>query len=164
VKVDITTEVEKNGGNPTNDYFLTAYDKDRVAQIKSYNRQNPGNPQQLKPIAYMSFKARMNHAIATFFLLSLIIATPNSWKRKVIGSIIAIYILYILVSMKITFLMNMNGANADKSSSDGLWYAASGVIGNNELYLELYYILIISIWLLVSISKESINKLTGLTS
>jgi len=159
VRVDISTDVESSGANPNNDYFLTAYDKAKTQKIRNFNRQNPRNPQQLKPIAYMAFKARMSHALATFFLLALIFATPNTWIRRVIGAVIAVYILYILVAMKLTFLMSM--ADGSKTSSDGIWYFFSGIIGNNESYLELYYILIISIWVLVAISKTSIERLTS---
>ena len=158
VRVDISTDVASSGANPDNDYFLTAYDKKETQAIRNHNRQNPRDPKQLKPIAYMSFKARMSHSLATFFLLALIFATPNSLIRKFIGGIIAVYILYILVAMKLTFLMSM--ADGSKSSDDGIWYFFSGIIGNNESYLELYYILIITIWVLVAISKESIQELT----
>lgn len=159
IKADISTDVESIGADPKNDYVLTAYLKKEVKSIKYHNITNPSAPKQLKPTAYMAFKARMSHAIATFFLLSLILATPNSWKRKLIGSIVAIYILYILVAMKLTFLLSM--ADGSKTSNDGLWYLLSGVVGNNESFQELYYLLIVTIWILVSVSKESIDKLIG---
>ena len=159
IKADISTDVESIGADPKNDYILTAYLKSEAKAIKQQNIRRPNNPQQLKPVAYMAFKARMSHAIATFFLLSLILATPNSWKRKLIGCIVAIYILYILVSMKLTFLMSM--ADGSKTADDGFWYLCSSVVGNNESFQELYYILIVTIWIMVSVSKKSIGKLIG---
>lgn len=162
VKADISTDVASIGADPENDFILTAYSKDDVASVKQHNRINPRNPRQLKPIAYMAFRARMSHTIATFFLLALIIATPNTWKRKVIGSIIALYLLYILVAMKLTFLLSMAGGS--KTSEDGLWYFLSGIVGNNETHQELFYILLLAIWILVSISSTSISKIVGNTS
>ncbi|MEE9373608.1 MAG: hypothetical protein V3V00_11205 [Saprospiraceae bacterium] len=159
IKADISTDVASIGADPNNDYILIAYKKTEVKSVNLNNKRNPQSPKQLKPIAYMSFKARMSHSIATFFLLSLIFATPNSWQRKLIGSIVAIYILYILVAMKLTFLMSM--ADGSKTSDDGLWYFFSNFIGNNESYQELYYILLLTIWLLVSISKQTVSKIIG---
>ena len=160
IKADISTDLASIGADPKNDYVLTAYSKEEVASISQHNRVNPLNPKQQQPTAYMAFKARMSHSIATFFLLALIWATPNNWKRKVIGSFIALYILYILVAMKLTFLMSM--ADGSKTPEDGIWYFLSNIIGNNQSYQELYYILLLSIWILVSLSTESINKLVGL--
>ncbi len=162
VKAEITTDVESMGADPNNDYVLTAYDKKDVKAIQQYNRINPRTPKQFKPIAYIAFKARMSHSIATFFLLALIFATPNDWKRKVLGGIAAVYILYILIAMKLTFLMSM--ADGHKTSDDGVWFVLSGILGNNESCQELYYILLLTIWILVSISKTSISKIVGVDS
>lgn len=161
IKADISTDVSSIGADSKNDFVLTAYSKEDLRAIRQHNRVNPGNLRQQQPVAYMAFKARMSHTIATFFLLSLIWATPNNWKRKLIGSLVAIYILYILVAMKLTFLMSM--ADGSKTSDDGLWYFLSGIIGNNESYQELYYILLLSIWMLVSISQTSIDQLIGVS-
>jgi len=159
IRADISTDVVGMGASASNDYVLSAFDKIEYRQTKLHNSSNPTSQKQFQPIAFMAFKSRMSHAIATFFLLSLVLATPNKWKRKLIGAFIAIYILYILVAMKLTFLLQM--ADGSKTGDDGTWYFFSSIIGNNESYQELYYILLLGIWMLVSISKDSISKLTS---
>lgn len=162
LRADIGTDLTTIGADPSNDYILTAYNKQAYRTVRVHNAQNPMEPKQYEPVAYMAFKARMSHAIATFFLLGLILATPNKWKKKLIGSIVAIYILYILVAMKLTFLLEM--ADGSKTAKDGTWYFLSSIVGNNDSYQELYYILILTIWILVSLSKDSIQALTFVKS
>jgi hypothetical protein len=156
-RAEIGTDVMAKGADPSNDFVLTAYDKKEYRATRLNNARNPMNPQEFKPKAYMAFKSRMSNAIATYFLLALILATPNKWYRKIISSVLGLYLLYILVAMKLTFLLEM--ADDSKTSQDGWWYFLSGIIGNNESYQELFYILIITIWIFVSISKESIDSL-----
>ena len=159
LKADISTDVEAIGADVSNDFVLTAYDKKAYKSVRTHNARNPSGKKQFKPVAYMAFKARMSHSVAAFFLLSLILASPNSWKRKLIGCIIGLYLLYILVAMKLTFLLEM--ADESRTVDDGLWYILSNTIGNNEAYQELYYILILTIWMIVALSKESISTLTS---
>ena len=158
LKINMNTDVKEMGANEINDYVLTAYDKSEAKAIRLHNAQYPNQPRELKAKSYMAFQARMSHLVATFFLLSLIVATPNTLKRKIIGSLIGLYLLYILVAMKLTFLLEMSDGR--KTMGDGIWYSLSGIIGNNESYQELFFILVIAIWILVSLSKKSIDTLT----
>ena len=157
--VDIDTDVTSKGADPSNDYLLTACDKREYKSVIVHNARNPMNPKGFQPVSLMSFKARMSHSIATFFLLSLVFATPNKWLRKMIGAILGLYLLYIIVAMKLTFLLEM--ADGSKTKSDGTWYLFSNIVGNNKTYQELSFIFTLAIWILVSISKESMQAMTS---
>lgn len=159
IRAIIDTDVEAKGANTASDYVLTAFNKRKYKAVQIHNTLHPMERKEFSSMAMMAFNARMSHVIGSFFLISLIVATPNSWRRKLIGILLVLYLYYIIVSMKLTFILEME--DGSRTQSDGLWYSLSGILGNNQTYQELMYILILFMWILVSISKTSINALTA---
>ena len=100
IKAIIDTDVEAKGANPSSDYILSAYDKRQYKAVQIHNTLHPMEQKEFSTLAMMAFNARMSHVIGSFFLISLIVATPNKWSRKLIGILLGLYLYYTNLDIK----------------------------------------------------------------
>lgn len=155
--VDFSTDVESEGIQNM-DVVLKIYD---TATYKSFKSKNRGNTTGLKPRQLMAFPANQSYRLPTIFLLALLFATPMSWKRKLVSTIVAMFLLYVLLAMKVTYLMDFE--DGKNTSGGSLWHFLSGIVGTNKSYDELFYLFVLNIWAIVSFSKEGVKNLFSAT-
>lgn len=126
------------------DYSIWIYDKKRWkrAPVKS----------SVKPISKLNSPLDNSSIGPILLLLALIIATPVSWKRKILYSFIGIFLVYILIALKYSYMMY---ENLDNYEAHGLWGMLSTTFGNAFRSHEFLLMNVVFIWVLICIrSKE----------
>jgi len=91
-------------------------------------------------------------------LLALIIATPNNWKRKLIGFLIGLVVLYWLTSIRYTYLVYEN-APLLREPSPSLWVSMARSVGPLFRTSEFMMIMMLPVWALVALDLDKIKKL-----
>ena len=107
----------------------------------------------LQPMFIMNQNARTT-ALGPFILLfSLIVASPITWRRKLIALIVGGIILYIILSMKYTTMFYEN-AESLRPAGFSLWVSISRLFSGAFRTQEFLSIIIIPIWAIVSLRKQ----------
>ena len=142
----IRTDFSKyKGTNSDFDYSVHIYSKEqyRSSRVKS----------QVKPFVVTNQNARITAFGPFIMLLSLIVASPISWKRKLLSFAIGGFFVLLLLSMKYTALFD---ANLDPTSmailkKPGSWWIGISKFFNDAFRTnEFMSLMILPIWALSS--------------
>ncbi len=122
--------------------------------IKIFNREALSKNRRAKPMNILNASLD-NIAIGPFILLlSLIIATPTHWKRKLLSFIIGLILIYILTALKYSKLF---AENIESLAPRGLWGGLTNLYGNSLKSHEFILINVLLFWALLSIRKKELN-------
>ena len=110
-----------------------------------------------------SFNAQRTVLMPLLFLLALIIAYPAPWKRKLIGTALALLLFFLY------YWLFMAGALKLKMHQDNLFFSEyqlsdfSAGFFNNWLYsaVETGFMVVFFIWVVTTIRIEDFKNLTG---
>ena len=116
------------------------------------------NKRVLDPTVTMNQDIRSVSTGPFTLLLSLIIATPNTWKRKIIGFVIGLVILYGLQTVRYTFLIYEN-APPLREANISMWVSMARNLGPLFRTAEFMMIMMLPVWALVSLDIEKIKRL-----
>ena len=126
------------------DHSFTIFDKAKYKRAR--------NKENAKPISLLNASLDNTSIGPLILFISLLIATPVVWKRKVIYGLLGILLVYILISLKYSFLFY---ENIESLSPIGLWGLLSKTFGGAFRSHEFLLLNVLFIWALVSIrSKE----------
>jgi len=124
------------------DYSIYIYDK------AEYKRTRDKRTARHKFI--LNQTARLTAFGPFTMLLALVLASPISWRRKIISLIIGSLLVYILLSMKYTSLFDAN-AESLRYQGFSLWVSLSRQLSDAFRTTEFLSILIIPIWAITSL-------------
>jgi hypothetical protein len=119
-----------------------------------------GRMQGVKPTAIVNQGARLLSIIPFAFLLGLVLASPSSWQRKLIGISIAGILVLIYLSLKYTHLINSN-AVALSPDSFSIWMSFSKLLTPCYRTHEAMFLLIVPIWMFSTLTKKDVKWLIG---
>jgi len=119
-----------------------------------------GRIQGVKPTAIVNQSARLLSIIPFAFLLGLILASPSTWQRKLIGIAIAGIFVLIYLSLKYTNLINTNAPGLSPDSFS-LWMSFSKLLTPCYRTHEAMFLLIVPIWMFTTLTKKDFKWLAG---
>ena len=129
--------------------------------IKIYSRGAWNSRMQgAKPTAIVNQSARLLSIIPFSFLLGLVLASPSTWQRKLIGIAIAGFFVLIYLSLKYTNLINSNAAELSPDSFS-LWMSFSKFLTPCYRTHEAMFLLIVPIWMFSTLTKKDLKWLVG---
>lgn len=88
--------------------------------------------------------------------ISLLLAGPTSWKRKIIGAFVGLLLLSLFLALKLSFIIDTNAPQLH-TSGFSIWMGLSKILGNTLRTHEGFLLLTTSIWVLVCIGKKEIQ-------
>lgn len=106
------------------------------------------NKRAVKPHVISNQNARITAFGPFIMLISLIMASPISWKRKLLSFVIGSFLILILLSMKYTALFDANMDTLKPASS--IWVSLSNLFNDAFRTHEFLALTIIPIWALSS--------------
>ncbi len=106
------------------------------------------NKRAVKPHVISNQNARVTAFGPFIMLIALIIASPISWKRKLLSLAIGSLLVFILLSMKYTALFDANMDTLKPSSS--IWLSISNLFSEAFRTHEFLTLMIVPIWALSS--------------
>ena len=118
-----------------------------------------GRFQGAKPSAIVNQNARLLSIVPFAFLLGLVLASPSTWQRKLIGIAIAGVFVLIYLSLKYTNLIDNNAGLSPDSIS--LWMSFSKLLVPCYRTHEAMFLLIVPIWMFSTLTKKDFNWLAG---
>ncbi len=126
------------------DHSFTIFDKAKYKRVR--------NKQNAKPISLLNASLD-NVSIGPLVLfLSLLLATPVVWKRKIAYALLGVFLIYILIALKYSFMFY---ENIESLNATGLWGFLSNSFGGAFRSHEFLLLNVLFIWALISIrSKE----------
>ena len=114
--------------------------------IYSLDQWNQGsNKKMIQPSFILNQNARLTAFGPFIMFLSLIIASPIGWKRRLISLAIGAIFIYILLAMKYTAMIDQN-APMLRPSGWSMWVSLSTLFNNAFRTQEFMSLLIIPIW------------------
>ncbi len=111
------------------------------------------NKKMIQPAFILNQNARLTAFGPFIMLLSLILASPITWKRKLFSLAVGAAIIYILLAMKYTAMIDQN---AEILRPDGwsTWVKLSTLFNNAFRTQEFMALLIIPIWAISSLRAK----------
>ena len=107
------------------------------------------NKKAVQPMFILNQTARLTAFGPFIMLIALILASPITWRRKLISLAIGGFIIYILLAMKYTAMIDAN-AEALRPQGFSLWVGISRLFNNAFRTHEFLALLIIPIWAISS--------------
>ena len=107
-----------------------------------------GNKNAVQPHVISNQNARITAFGPFIMFIALIIASPITWKRKLLSLAIGGLLVYILLSMKYTALFDANMDTLKPSSS--IWVSLSNLFSQAFRTHEFLTLMIVPIWALSS--------------
>lgn len=126
-----------------------------------YNQQeymSAMNKAALEPSATLNQDIRVVSQGPFTFLLALIIATPSTWRKRLIAFVIGLILLYTLQTVRYTYLVYEN-APLLRTGGTSLWVGLCRNLGPLFRTAEFMTIMMLPVWALVALDRE---KLKGL--
>ena len=124
------------------DYSINIY-------TKSNWRTSP-NKANIRPSFILNQNARLTAFGPFIMLIALILASPITWRRKIIALIIGCFLIYILLALKFSAMIDQN-APILRPKGFSLWVSLSRLFNNAFRTQEFLALLIIPIWAISSL-------------
>jgi len=128
------------------DYSIEIYDKKKWKRTK--------NKTTAKPISILNASLDNTGIGPMILFLALLIATPISWKRKLLYSFVGALSIYFLVALKYSYMFY---ENIDSIEASGLWGLLSTAFGGAFRSHEFMLMNIVFVWVLVCIRSKEIK-------
>lgn len=125
------------------------YDYSVYIFTKNTWRSSP-NKSALRPSFILNQNARLTAFGPFIMLIALILASPITWKRKLISLAIGCLLIFILLAMKYTAMIDQNAA-ALRPQGFSAWVSLSRLFNNAFRTQEFLALLIIPIWAISSL-------------
>ena len=110
----------------------------------------------LHPLFILNQNARTTALGPFILLLSLIIASPINYKRKILSFIIGGLLVYFILSMKYTSMIDEN-AVVLRPEGWSTWVSISKLLNNAFRTQEFLLLMIIPIWAISSLRKQDMK-------
>ncbi len=152
-------QVTFNAFHPTTrtDFRLFDGDSDEFdysVYIYSLNQwKSSPNKKSIQPSFILNQNARLTAFGPFIMLISLIIASPINWKRKLISLFIGGILICILLAMKYTAMIDEN-APVLRPEGFSAWIKISGLFNNAFRTQEFLALIIIPVWAISSLRKQ----------
>ena len=108
------------------------------------------NKRAVQPAFILNQNARLTAFGPFIMLIALILASPITWKRKFLSLVIGSILIYILLAMKYTAMIDQN-AEMLRPQGFSLWVSLSRLFNNAFRTQEFLALLIIPIWAISSL-------------
>lgn len=125
------------GASDEYDYSIYIFSKNQWSQNS--------NKKLIQPSFILNQNARLTAFGPFIMFLSLIIASPIGWRRKLISAAIGCIIIYILLAMKYTAMIDQNAISL-RPQGWSTWVKLSTLFNNAFRTQEFMSLLIIPIW------------------
>ncbi len=145
VAIRLTSNPSQGAMGTDYDYSMNIYDKMKW--------QMAANKTSLSPSFIANNSSRSTYLGATILLLSLVIASPIKWGRKTYGILAGLLLLYILLALKFTFIIDTNGPKLTTGVSS-LWLTISRLFGFAFRTNEFFLLLMIPVWALTCLNRQ----------
>ena len=93
-------------------------------------------------------------------LLSLLLVSPSTWKKKLIALFVGSMLLSLVLAMKYTYLIDQNAPHLTKDGFS-LWMSISKTVGNALRTNEANLIVVVPIWIASVIGKKELEWFTS---
>ena len=143
-------EFENVEGVPVEDDFdfsIYIYDKLRWRAKKSV----------IQPNFILNQDLRSASISPIVLLVSLIIATSISLKRKFWSLLIGTFLVYMIVALKYTYLFDQN-ADFLQARHSTIWQGLAAIFGKNFRTTEFLLVIVVCVWGAVTLRKSDFQK------
>lgn len=130
------------------DFSMTIFDRKRWRQAPMKS--------SVKPISMLNGSIDTMSIGPILLLIALIVATPTSWRRKLLYLAIGVFLSYILIALKYS---HMFYENLDTYQPSGLWGLLSTTFGKAFRSHEFMLFNVLFIWVVIAIRKKELDWL-----
>ncbi len=145
VAIQLSYIDSKESASSDYDYSMNIYEKTKWTLSS--------NKRDLKPRFIANQKKRLTYLGASLLLISLVLASPVYWRRKLYGIIGGLLLLYLLLAMKFTYMIDTNGS-ALTTGVSSLWLALARLFGAAFRTNEFILLLMIPVWVISCLTRQ----------
>ncbi|MEL6122245.1 MAG: hypothetical protein AAFR14_00875 [Bacteroidota bacterium] len=143
-------DVQKYPESADFDFTLAMYPADEWS--RSINKR------ALTPSYLMNQRIRIVSQGPLLLLGSLIIATPTTWRRKLVGVVVGMLLLYFFQSIRFTFMLDQNALDL-RTERFSIWISMCRALGPLVRSSEFSLLLMIPVWAIACLDMRQFKKL-----
>ncbi len=148
VRIDIK-QYEETPGVP---YHPEYYDHSFVIFDKKQYRNAPSK-KRVSPVTQLSASLDNTTIGPILLFLSLMIATPILWWRKILGVLGGVFLIYMMIAFKYSYMF---ATNIKTIPSTGVWGYLTDILGSLRTHENLLWYVVI-FWVLIALRSKQLK-------
>ena len=149
---NIRIDLEQYKETPGVPYHPEYYDHSFIIFDKKQYR-NAANKRRVSPVTQLSASLDNTTIGPILLFLSLMIATPMLWWRKILGVLGGIFLIYIMIAFKYSYMF---ATNISTIPSTGVWGFLSEIFGSLRTHENLLWY-VVFFWVIIAIRSKQLK-------